>query len=41
MLCWRYGDADTVMKGVEELVDHVWKEHGIGEVRLEEDMLED
>lgn len=40
VLCRRWSDGDTVMRGVEELVDHVWREHGVGEVRGDGDIFE-
>ncbi|KAF2000724.1 hypothetical protein P154DRAFT_193549 [Amniculicola lignicola CBS 123094] len=39
-LCRRFGDVDTACEDVGSLVDHVWREHEIGELIKEEDILE-
>ncbi|KAF2007185.1 hypothetical protein P154DRAFT_516963 [Amniculicola lignicola CBS 123094] len=40
ILCTRSGTMDTVCGDVKALIQHVWKDHGAGELELEEDVLE-
>ncbi|KAH6518189.1 hypothetical protein HBI81_176050 [Parastagonospora nodorum] len=40
VLCSRHADVDTVCGDVKALVKHIWEDHGVGELKHEEDITE-
>jgi hypothetical protein len=38
VLCRRFKEHDTVCKEIEELMDHIWREHAVEEVEGDEDI---
>ncbi|KAF2476411.1 uncharacterized protein BDR25DRAFT_321872 [Lindgomyces ingoldianus] len=40
VICSRSGSVDTVCGDVKALIRHVWMDHGVGEMELEEDIVE-
>lgn len=40
MLCSNGASVDTVCGDVKALIRHVWMDHGVGELELEEDVVE-
>lgn len=40
VLCSRHADVDTVCGDVKALIKHIWEDHGVGELKHEEDITE-
>ncbi|KAF3039105.1 hypothetical protein E8E11_003984 [Didymella keratinophila] len=38
-LCARWGDADTVCRDVGDLMEHLWREHEVGDLERDEDIV--
>ncbi|KAF3040304.1 hypothetical protein E8E12_007017 [Didymella heteroderae] len=39
VLCAKYGEADTVCRDVGDLMEHLWREHEIGDLERDEDIV--
>lgn len=40
VLCSRFKDSDTTCAEIADLVDHIWRQHGVKELENEEDIAE-
>lgn len=38
-LCARWGDADTICRDVGDLMEHLWREHEVGDLERDEDIV--
>lgn len=38
-LCARWGEADTICRDVGDLMEHLWREHEIGDLERDEDIV--